>query len=131
MKIAIPVWNDRISPVFDSASRLLVVEIEGRKENARFETHLHDQDVSRRCARVRDLGIHTLICGAISLPYVRGLSAGGILVLSERSGRAEDILRAYVDGNLFDPKFLMPGSRTAPSREDRLEQASGEGPPKT
>jgi predicted Fe-Mo cluster-binding NifX family protein len=112
MKIAIPVWDKGISPVFDTASRLLVVEIEDRKETSRFEIYLDEQDVSRRCIRIRNLGIDVLICGAISRPYSSMLMSSGINVISELSGQAGDVLDAYLRGNLFNsPRFQMPGCK--------------------
>ena len=32
MKIAIPIWEGKVSPVFDTASRLLILHVEGNKE---------------------------------------------------------------------------------------------------
>ena len=45
MKIAISVWEGKISPVFDTAARLLVLEIEGKHEVSRFETYFDEQAV--------------------------------------------------------------------------------------
>ncbi len=109
MKIAIPVWDNRISPVFDTASRLLIVEVEDQKEASRFETTLDDQELSRRCFRIQGLGIDMLICGAISRPYLRMLIGSGIQIISEISGHAEEVLEAYLQGALSHPRFLMPG----------------------
>ncbi len=109
MKIAIPVWEDKVSPVLDTASRLLVVELEGQKEASRFETYLDEQDLSRRCIRIRRLGVDTLICGAISRGFSKILEGSGIHVVPGISGHPEDVLDAYLNGNLFRSKFFMPG----------------------
>ena len=111
MKIAIPVWDNRISPVFDTASRLLIVEVEDQKEALRFETTLDDQELSRRCLRIQGLGIDMLICGAISRPYSRMLIGSGIQIISEISGHAEEVLKAYLQGALSHTRFLMPGCK--------------------
>ncbi len=109
MKIAIPVWDNRISPVFDTASRLLIVEVEDQKEASRFETALDDQELSRRCLRIQGMEIDMLICGAISRLYSRMLKGSGIQIISEISGHAEEVLEAYLQGALSHPRFLMPG----------------------
>ncbi len=112
MKIAIPVWEKGISPVFDTASRLLIIEVKDQKEASRFEMALDEQDLARRCVRIRDMGVDILICGAISRPYSRMLIASGIIVIPELSGRAEDVLDAYLKGDLFNSsRFLMPGCK--------------------
>ena len=109
MKIAIPVWEDKVSPVFDTASRLLVLQFEDSKETGRFETYLEDRDLSRRCTLVQSLGIDVLICGAISRHFYGMLTAGGVKVIAWISGPAREIIDAYLEGNIFDSKFLMPG----------------------
>ena len=110
MRIAIPIWNEKISPVLDTASRLLIVDLEGQNEASRFEIYLDEQDLSRRCFRIQGMNINILICGAISHPFARMLIASGIDVIPEISGRAEEVLSAYLQGDLFNSRFLMPGS---------------------
>ena len=111
MRIAIPIWDDKVSPVLDTASRLLIVEVDDRGETSRFEVYLDEQDLSRKCLRIRDMQIDILICGAISNPFSRMLMASGIDVIPEISGCAEEVLEAYLKGNLFHPRFLMPGCK--------------------
>ena len=93
----------------DTASRLLVVELKDQREASRFETYLDEQDMSRRCIRIRRLGVDTLICGAISRGFSKILEASGIHIVPGISGHPEDVLDAYVNGNLFRSKFFMPG----------------------
>ena len=109
MKIGIPVWEDRISPVLDTASRLLIVETEGQKEAHRFETYLDVQDIPTRCFRIRGLEVDILICGAVSRQFLRWLDASGIEIIPGISGHPDDVLEAYLKGDLYDPKFFMPG----------------------
>lgn len=122
MKIAIPIWDDdKVSPVLDTASRLLIVEVEGQKEASRFETFLDVQDLNRRCVRIQGLGVDTLICGAISQPFFRWLTASGIDIIPGISGHPEDVLEAYLEGTLSDPRFLMPGfKRHRWAQEDNI-----------
>ena len=109
MKIAIPIWEDRISPVLDAASRLLIVEIVNKKEASRFETFFEGQELPYKCVRIRGLGIRTLICGAVSMSFSKMLEASGINIISGISGHPEAVLDAYLHGNLYHSKFLMPG----------------------
>lgn len=109
MRIAVPIWEDRVSPVFDTASRLLIIEAENQTETSRFETYLDEQDLYRRCFRIQNLGIDILICGAISRPYFRRLMATGVNIISGISGHLEDVLKAFLQGTLYQPRFSMPG----------------------
>ena len=109
MRSAVPIWEDRVSPVLDTASRLLVIEVENHREASRFETTLDEQDLYRRCFRIQNLGLDTLICGAISRPYFRRLMATGITVISGISGNPDAVLNAYLQGTLSHSRFSMPG----------------------
>jgi len=115
MKIAVSVWEGRVSPVFDTASRLLVLDAEETGETSRFEVFLDEQTCSRKCSRIQVLGIEVLICGAISR-YLQGiLSASGIRVIPWVCGAASEVVSAYMNGTLSQPRYLMPGCRP---RED-------------
>jgi predicted Fe-Mo cluster-binding NifX family protein len=111
MRIAIPIWDDKVSPVLDTASRLLIVEVDDREETSRFEICLDGQDLSRRCLRISGVKVDTLICGAISNLFSRMLMASGVDIIPEISGYTEEVLEAYLKENLFHPRFLMPGCK--------------------
>lgn len=109
MRIAISTWENKVSPVFDTATKLLIVEMENKKENDRFEVHLLSQDIAKRCAFIRRLEINVLICGAVSNLISNMLLASGIKIILGISGPVEDILEAYIQGDLIQSRFLMPG----------------------
>ncbi|RPH85843.1 MAG: dinitrogenase iron-molybdenum cofactor biosynthesis protein, partial [Desulfobacteraceae bacterium] len=62
--------------------------------------------------------IDTLICGAISRLFHNLLADAGIEVISWVSGSAEEVLKAYLDGTLSQPKFSMPGRRGAKDSDE-------------
>jgi len=109
MKIAIPTWNGRVSPVFDTASRLVVVEIANESEIARFETGISEYFLPSKSIRLTGLGIDTLICGAISRPLAYMITTAGIMLIPWIAGQVEEVLHAFLNNTLFDPRFIMPG----------------------
>ena len=111
MRIAVTIWNDKISPVFDTASRLLIVDADNLSETARFKINLYEKDISQRCLRIQALKVNVLICGAISRPFSMMLMSSGVKIISGISGTAEDVLSAYLHGTLSDPEFCMPGCK--------------------
>jgi predicted Fe-Mo cluster-binding NifX family protein len=108
-RIAIPTWNGRVSPVFDTASRLLVVEAGEEGECSRFETDISEHFLPSKSIRLTGLGIDTLICGAISRPLAYMITTAGIKLIPWISGQVEDVLQAFMAGTLFDLRFMMPG----------------------
>ena len=109
MRVAIPTWIDRVSPVFDVARRLVVVTLGGDRQVKREEAAIEAADLAARVARVTQLGVDVLICGAISMPLEAMLASAGIRVIPHKCGRVEDIVVAFASGQLTDETFLMPG----------------------
>lgn len=109
MRIAIPVSDGRISPVFDAARRLLLVDIENGREVRRIEQIVDEQDLGPRARRVAGSGADVLICGAISRPLETMISSAGVEVIPHTCGLVDDVLSAFVSGGLTDQAFVMPG----------------------
>lgn len=109
MRLGLPVWETRISPVLDTATRLLVVEVKNRGELSRSEVYLDEKDVSRRCRTIRSVGVNVLICGAVTRRLSDMLKDSGIDIVPGVSGHPEEVLHAYLQGRLAHPRFLMPG----------------------
>ena len=109
MKIAIPIYNDSVSNVFDFAHRLLLVDIENGKETKRSEVALESRLLPQRVGQLKSLGVDILVCGAISRVLANTVTASGIQLLPYVTGRVDDILQAYLAGQLVKPEFTMPG----------------------
>ncbi|MBN1974719.1 MAG: NifB/NifX family molybdenum-iron cluster-binding protein [Sedimentisphaerales bacterium] len=109
MKIALPVWKDNVSSVLDFAETLLLVELGDGLEIRRDEIVFTEQSSLERAAKLRQLGVNVLICGAISRQLAYMLSSFGIEVLPFITGSVEQIIKAYMTGNLSLPQYAMPG----------------------
>ena len=109
MRTAIPIFDDRISPVFDAARRLVLVDIEQGREVYRTEQALEEPELGRRARRVAELGVDVLICGAISRPLEAMLWSVGVEVIPQICGPVEEVLRAFMLGELSEETFVMPG----------------------
>jgi predicted Fe-Mo cluster-binding NifX family protein len=109
MKIAIPNWQGRISPVFDAAQSLIMVEVDNGRELRRSESRIECADPLARVRQATDMGANVLICGAISRPLETALAAANIRVISQTCGPVEDVLEAFLCNQLTEKAFLMPG----------------------
>lgn len=109
MRVAIAHWQDRVSPVFDVSDRLLLIDIENGRVSKRKKTALNCSDPLHRAREVFRLGVHVLICGAVSRPLETALESTGIRVVGFICGGLEEVLRAYLKGRLGDKRFQMPG----------------------
>ncbi|MBN2563281.1 MAG: dinitrogenase iron-molybdenum cofactor biosynthesis protein [Phycisphaerae bacterium] len=109
MKVAIPHWNGRVSPVFDVARHVLVVEVNEGVEEARWDVEFNVEDPRRRAGRLTEVGANVLVCGAISWSLEMAVSAAGIRVIPQICGDVPRVLTAFIDGRLGQDTFLMPG----------------------
>lgn len=109
MRTAIPVSDGRISPVFDAARRLLLVDIENGREVRRTEQTVEEAELWPRAQRVAELGADVLICGAISWPLEVMLLSAGVEVIPQTCGFVEHVLKAFMSGRLTEQAFVMPG----------------------
>ena len=109
MRVAIPVSDGRISPVFDAARRLLLVDIENGREVRRTEQLVEEPELGPRARRVAEFGADVLICGAISRPLEAVLLSAGVEVIPQTCGPVEDVLKAFILGRLTEQAFVMPG----------------------
>lgn len=109
MKIAVPEWQGRISPVFDVAEDILLIDMEKNREKDRQTIVLAKNTPWERAGLLRRMRVNVLICGAVSWPLEMALKAKGIQVISNICGQIEAVLAAFRNQRLIDNAYLMPG----------------------
>lgn len=125
MRIGIPTWQSMVSPVLDVARHVLLADVEGGVEQRRRIELLAETGVLARAARLRDLSVDVLICGAVSWPLRQVLVSSGIRVFPHVCGNTNEVLGAYLSGHLRDRAFVMPGCGGR-----RVQHRRGRGGPK-
>ena len=131
MKIAMTVWGNRVSPVFDSAQTILIAEIENRVLRSQSREFIPGKIPATLARLLVEKKIDTLICGAISKQPAHIIESAGIRLVSFVTGNAEKLIEAYASGAAIED-FRMPGcgiGRRAKSRNGRTDQGrSSAGP---
>ncbi|MBN1833832.1 MAG: dinitrogenase iron-molybdenum cofactor biosynthesis domain-containing protein [Deltaproteobacteria bacterium] len=103
MKVVLTVWENRISPVADSARQLLIVDIRDRTIQGRYTEYLDPESVFYRARRLADLEVKTFICGAISDFFASLVEGYGIRLIPFVSGEVNEVLDAYLEDSLRTP----------------------------
>lgn len=109
MKAAFAYWDDRIAPVFDIARRIHVVEADSGRIVAETGEVLADVLPAQKALRLVELGVGTLVCGAISRSYHETVAAYGIRVIPFVTGDLSEVIQAWLSGNLESDTFVMAG----------------------
>ncbi|MBN2469006.1 MAG: NifB/NifX family molybdenum-iron cluster-binding protein [Deltaproteobacteria bacterium] len=114
MKLAIPLYNGRVSPRFEYAPTLLLAMVEGTSILERNEVSLNGYDIFQRTALLKDLAVDTLICGTIEPFAARALDWRNIRVVPWIFGDVDAVLQQFLAGNLkppLSPVNARPGCR--------------------
>ncbi len=130
MKLAIPEFNGRVSPVFDCCRRLLVVDTSVEGSNRIASQDWSEVVWVKRPARLREMGVKTLLCGGISADLAREIEEKGVEVIPWVSGEVSEVMDAYLEGRLPDPRLTMPGCRRGQDMKkgrDREDLSRGSG----
>ena len=109
MKVALTIWENRISPVFDAAHMFLVAEIEDAKVINKHLESFDPEMPSRLADRLIKLDIKVMICGAITQMPANIIEGIGIKLIPFISGVADEVLSNYARGLKLVPKYSMPG----------------------
>ena len=100
-KIAITVFNDRISARFDCFHRMIILTYDPPSQQyQRQELTIMDMSPYEKINLLEELNIDTLICGGM-LPICDGyLALKGVKTISWITGNAEEVIQLYLDGKL-------------------------------
>ena len=116
MRVAVPVWEKRVSPVFDTARQLVVTDVEGSGLSSRLTLALSTTFAPRRAQLLKSWGAEVLICGGISPYLARLISTYGIRVMPGVRGEAEEVLQAFCRNQIPSAAYTLPGWRTGRRR---------------
>ena len=110
LTMAVPVHANRVSPLFDTATTLLIVKISNGEEKERRFIPIEHQPSPTRPKYIEHLGVNVLVCGAISASLHRQIEFLKIQVIPCIAGDADDVVAAYIGKRLLKGQgFMMPG----------------------
>jgi len=132
VRLAISHHEGRVSPVFDVAGNVLLIDIENKREVRREERSLDRTDRPSRAAEFLRLGANVLICGAISASLEDILVFSGVRVIGFRCGPVDELVAAFLNGEVAKPEFYMPGcggwrKRMGQTRRNTMPKGFGMG----
>ena len=109
MKVALPVWEHRISPVFDTAQNLIIVTLLENKQESTRSLYKLPEESYQKVKSLVNYEVNTLICGAISKALATFILSLNIEVIAWITGDLENVLKAFQSGKLPAQSFMMPG----------------------
>jgi predicted Fe-Mo cluster-binding NifX family protein len=110
-RIAIPIFRSRVSPVFDTCTRLLLIDFEDNRVIKRTEFDLDNFSLRERLQVFAKNDVAVIICGGISDVFHAILSNSNIRLISGICGNVDEVIKAHIDDRLDNPCFFMPGHK--------------------
>ena len=119
MRVALPIWHDRVAPVFDTATTLTIFSCE--QNCSAVETlEVASLTIHEKIALLQSHGIETLICGAFPFRYETLFKSTPVTVHSFIAGEVQEVLSALLSNTLDAPQFKMPGCKGR-ERRNRIQ----------
>lgn len=109
--LAIPVFRARVAPVLDWCSKIIIIPEDGPDAASGRQIDVMKQSAFTLIQALREQGIKTLICGALSPEILNYGESIGLKIIHGVAGEIEEVLRAYREQRLDQPQFCLPGCR--------------------
>ncbi len=109
--LAIPVLRCRVAPVLNWCSRIQIFPEDPSQVAGGQELNLPHLEAPQRLQLLREKGVSTLICGALSAELLRFAKELGFTVVSGVAGEVQEVVQSYRQNTLDHPKFWLPGCR--------------------
>jgi predicted Fe-Mo cluster-binding NifX family protein len=101
MKVAIPLYGNRVSPRFEYTRDFLIVEFQGKKEIDREALTMETNHPDRMADRLAKEGVSVVLSGGMNPHLQEQFRLRNITVIWGLIGDADDVLATYLDGQVF------------------------------
>ncbi len=100
-RVAITVFENRISNRLDCSENILLYSVEKDKIESHETVHLVQASPSKKINILLEMGIDVLICNGITDFYYRKLNKSKIQVIPWISGEIEEVINQFLNGKLI------------------------------
>jgi predicted Fe-Mo cluster-binding NifX family protein len=121
--VAVPVYQERISPLLDVAKKFAVFEIEKGEVKQKITLDIHTDDEPQRFEKLKEMGVSVIIGGAVSCFVSEIIREKGIKLLSWITGPVDTTIELYIKDAIKPFRGEMPGT-TGCRRRRRQRQCS-------
>ena len=100
MKIAIPIFGNRISPRFDFSPEMWIINVEGGKVVRQEKLPTAHLNLPQRLEQITSNGVDKVICGGIDGFCQNQLGSRGIDIVQDVMGDAGIVFDLFMKGRL-------------------------------
>lgn len=112
--IAVPMFQNRVSPLMDVSNKYAIYETIDGEIKHRIDISLNAEGELQRVDKLKEIGVNTIICGAVSGCVARIVDEKGIRLISMIYGPIEKIVEQYLANSL---STYCPGNTECPNKK--------------
>jgi len=108
MKIAVPIFNERITPRFGFTESILIISLKDNEPEEKRIINVKSMNPLKKAVYIKNNDVKVLICLGIEFFIYNYLKSFGIIVLSGVQGNVNDAINLYLKGKLIagpEPKY--------------------------
>ncbi|NWG02927.1 MAG: NifB/NifX family molybdenum-iron cluster-binding protein [Syntrophaceae bacterium] len=113
MKVAIPLFKDRISPRFDVCPEIWIIELNNEEVINQEKCTMGGFNLQQRLDQLTSKRVDKIICGGIDNFCMDHLGKIGIDVIYNVAGQAREALNLFIKG-VLQPGFYCDGKKEEP-----------------
>ena len=98
--IAVPVFQNRVSPLMDVSNRYMIYETKDGEIKQRIDISVNADGEPQRVEKLKEIGVNTIICGAVSGYVAHIVGEKGMRLLSMIYGPIDEIIEHYLKNSL-------------------------------
>lgn len=99
--IAIPVFEERISPLLDVSERFVLFELGNNAVIQKVVINIQGESDRGRILRLKELGVAVIICGAVSRYLTGIINVAGLRLIPWISGPVDEVISSFVNNTLI------------------------------
>ena len=110
-RIAVPVFNNRVAPLFDVAGSFVLFETEKDRIVRQDLLHITVSNPTEKISELHSHGIDLIICSAISKYLMDSINSRDIVLIPGIIGDVTEVVQACITDSLQIDKYAMPGCK--------------------
>ncbi len=107
--VAVPVHQERISPLMDVAKKFAIFELEDGEIRQKLLIDIHADVEPYRVEKLKEIGVTLIICGAASGFISNLIVERGIRLISWASGPVDEVIERYINNEIISCCAGAPG----------------------
>jgi len=98
--VALPVFQDRLSPLLDEAHKFIVITLDNGMVIERTVVEMSENSPFIKIEHLKEMGVTVILCGAVSDTLAKFIVERELQLFSWLAGTVDEVIDQYINGML-------------------------------